>query len=77
MRLIPERSNRLTKDPAYSVAVDGYDSLNRETRNRQRLMSDLIAPDMETYLVSTQKSADGIVVGNDEGPNAEMSEAIS
>jgi hypothetical protein len=75
MRAIPERSNRLTKDPAYSVAVGGYESL-WETRNRQRLMSNSIAPDMETYLVSTQKSAEGIVVVIDEGPNAEKSEAI-
>jgi hypothetical protein len=77
MRVIPERSNRLTKDPAYSVAVDGYDSLNRETRNRQQLMSNLIAPDMETYLVSTQKSADGIVVVIDKGPNVEKRMTLS
>ena len=77
MSLIPERSDRLTKDPAYSVAVDGYESLHRETRSRQQLMSNLIAPFMETCRVSTQKSAEGIVVPlRDEGPNAEMSEAI-
>ena len=62
MRKIRKRSNRLTKDPAYPFAVDGYESLLRETRNKQQLMSSSIAPDMETYLVSTQKSADGIVV---------------
>ena len=77
MSLIPERSDRLTKDPAYSVAVDGYESLQRETRNRQQLMSNLIAPFMETCRVSTQKSAEGIVVPlRGEGLNAEMSEAI-
>ena len=83
MRTIPERSNRLTKDPAYPVAVGGYESLQRETRNRQQLMSNLIAPDMETHLVSTQKSAEGIVIvgagypcPDGEGPNAEKSEAI-
>jgi len=78
MRLLPERSNRFTNDQAYSVAVDGYESL-WETRNRQQLMSNLIAPDMETFLVSTQKSAEGIVlpVFRKEGPNAEKSEAIS
>jgi hypothetical protein len=76
MRAIPERSNRYTKDQAYSDAVDEYESLQRETRNRQQLMSDLVAPDMETYLVSTQKSAEGIVVIIDEGPNVEKSEAI-
>jgi len=82
--LLPERSTRLIKDPAYLVTVDGYESLQRETRNRQQLMSNLIAPFMETYLVSTQKSAEGIVVVGagspcpyDEGPNAEKSEAIS
>jgi hypothetical protein len=62
MRDIPERSTRYNKDPAYSVAVDGYESRSRETRNSQQLMSKLIAPFMETWRVSTQKSADGIVV---------------
>jgi hypothetical protein len=76
MRAIPERSNRLTKDPAYSVAVDGYESQNRETRNRQHLMTQPIAPIMETCGVSTQKSAEGIVGHLTEGPNAEKSEAI-
>ncbi|MFI5324314.1 MAG: hypothetical protein ACHQ6U_12485 [Thermodesulfobacteriota bacterium] len=78
MRAIPERSNRLTKDPAYPVAVDGYESLQWETRNRQQLMSNLIAPFMETCGVSTQKSAEGIVLPakRKEGPNVEKSEAI-
>ncbi len=76
MSIFRNRSNRLTKDPAYSVAVDGYESRNRETQSRQQLMIDPIAPDMETYLVSTQKSAEGIVVVIDESPNVEMSEAI-
>ena len=62
MRRIRRRSIRLTNDPAYSVAVGGYESRKRETQNRQRLMSNPIAPFMETCGVSTQKSADGIVV---------------
>ena len=66
----------MTNDPAYSVAVGGYESLQRETQNRQQLMINPIAPFMETCGVSTQKSAEGIVVGIDEGPNVEMSEAI-
>ncbi len=71
----PERSNRLTNDQAYSFAVDGYESLQRETRNRQRLMINPVAPFMETCGVSTQKSAEGIVVPyiKNEGPNVEMS----
>ena len=77
MREFRNGSIRLTNDPAYSVAVDGYDSRKRETQNRQRLMSNSIAPFMETCRVSTQKSAEGIVVPlRDEGPNAEKSEAI-
>ena len=78
MRKIRKRSIRLNKDPAYPVAVDGYESLQRETRNRQQLMSTLIAPFMATWWVSAQKSAEGIVLpGNwKEGPNVEMSEAI-
>ena len=33
MRAVPERSIRLTNDQAYPVAVDGYESLERETQN--------------------------------------------
>jgi len=76
MRVLPERFSRLTKDPAYPVAVGGYESRNRETRNKQQLMSNFIAPFMETCGVSTQKSAEGIVGHVTEGPNAEKSEAI-
>jgi hypothetical protein len=78
MRNIPERSIRLTKDPAYPLAVSGYESRTRETRSRQQLMINPVAPYMETYQVSTQKSAEGIVLPMfwKEGPNAEMSEAI-
>ncbi|MCL4476903.1 MAG: hypothetical protein M1508_11860 [Nitrospirae bacterium] len=78
MRKIRSGSNRLTKDPAYPVAVGGYESRNRETRNRQQLMSNPVAPFMETCGVSTQKSAEGIVlpVKRKEGPNAEKSEAL-
>ncbi len=77
MREIRNGSIRLTNDPAYLSAVDGYESPQGETRNRQQLMSNLIAPFMETWRVSTQKSADGIVVPGikDEGPNVEMSGA--
>jgi hypothetical protein len=66
------RSTRLTKDQAYSLAVDGYES-RREPQNRQRFMIDPAAPCMETYGVNAQKSADGIVVPviRDEGQNAE------
>jgi hypothetical protein len=72
MRATPERSDRMTKDQAYPVAVDGYESL-WETRNRQQLMGDLIAPFVETRRVSTQKSAEGIVLPTlrKEGPNVE------
>ncbi|MBI5075259.1 MAG: hypothetical protein HZB62_08880 [Nitrospirae bacterium] len=55
MRKIRKRSNRYTKGQAYPVAVDGYESRSRETRNRQQLMSDLIAPFMETCRVSTHQ----------------------
>ena len=75
MRKIRRRSIRLTKDPAYSAAVGGYESLSRQTRSRQLLMKDLVAPFMATCRVSTQKSAEGIVVVTDEGPNVEMSGA--
>ena len=34
MREIRRRSIRLTNDPAYSVAVGGYESLQRETQNK-------------------------------------------
>jgi hypothetical protein len=77
MRANPERSTRFIKDPAYSVAVDGYESRNRETRNRQQLMSNSIALFMETWRVSTQKSAEGIVVVIDEGPNVEKRMTLS
>lgn len=73
-----KRFTRFTKYPAYLSAVDRFESLLRETRNRQQLMSPSIAPCMATCGVSTQKSADGIVVPGsikDEGPNVEMSGA--
>ena len=77
MSIIPERSIRLNNDQAYSVAVDGYESL-WETQSMQRLTIFSIAPFMETWRVSTQKSAEGILVPRssmDEGPNVEMSGA--
>lgn len=99
MRTIPERSIRFTKDLAYSVVADGCESRPprpaatppckkagsvKETRNRQQLMRNLIAPFMETCRVSTQKSADGIVVVGagspcpyDEGLNAEKRMTLS
>jgi hypothetical protein len=78
MSKIPERSIRLNNDQAYSVAVDGYESL-WETQSMQRVMIFSIAPFRETWRVSTQKSAEGMVVpgDRDEGPNVEKSEAIS
>jgi hypothetical protein len=79
MRAIPERSNRLTNDQAYSSAVGGYESL-WETQSQQQLMIFSIAPFVETWRVSTQKSAEGILLScrnvEKEGPNAEMSETI-
>ena len=76
MRAIPERSIRLTNDQAYSAAVGGYESL-WETQSQQHLMIFSIAPFVETWRVSTQKSAEGILVpvDRDEGPNVEMSGA--
>ncbi len=71
------RFNRVTKYPAYPMAVDGYESLpprptatppckkagsGKETQNRQRLIIFPVAPFMETCGVSAQKSAEGIVV---------------
>jgi hypothetical protein len=76
MRNIRNGFNRLTKYPAYPFAVNGYESLLRETQNRQHLMTDPVALRMATCEVNVQKSAEGIVVMIDEGPNAEMSEAI-
>ncbi len=61
---------RMTKNPAYSLAVGGYES-SREPRNRQRLMVNLTAPWMATSWVRKQKSAEGIVGQRTEGPNAE------
>ena len=69
---------RLSKNPAYSVAVDRYESrITRETQNRRHLMTGSGAPSMVTCQVSKQKSADGIVPADDcrEGPNVEMSGA--
>jgi len=58
MREIPERSFRLTKDPAYSVAVGGYESL-WETRNKQQLMSNFIAPFKELLVIKRATSKAG------------------
>jgi hypothetical protein len=72
------RFTRLTKYPAHPPAVDRCESPNGETQSRQQLMSISVAPCMETCGVSTQKSAEGIVVPGgikDEGPNVEMSGA--
>jgi hypothetical protein len=79
VRRVRKRFNRLTKGTRHiSLLSGGYESLQRETQNRQQLMINPIALLMETCGVSTQKSAEGIVVpGNrNEGPNVEMSEAI-
>ena len=78
MRESRKRFTRLTKYPAHLSAVDGCESPSGETQSRQQLMSLPIAPCMETYGVSMQKSAEGIVlpVKRKEGPNEEKSEAI-
>src|SRR4030043_221301 len=72
MSKIRKGFTRSTKNPACPFAVGGYES-SRETRNRQRLMTNPAAPGMGTYRVSKQKSAEGIVGHRTEGPNAEMS----
>jgi hypothetical protein len=76
MRAIPERSIRLTNDQAYPAAVGGYESL-WETQSQQQLMIFSIAPSVETWRASTQRSAGGIVVpaDRDESPNVEKSGA--
>ena len=72
------RFTRFTKNPAYPLAVNGYESLLRETQKRQQLMTNPVALRMATYGVSVQKSAEGIVlpVKRREGPNVEMSAAL-
>jgi hypothetical protein len=75
MSRIRKGFTRMTKNPACPFAVDGDES-SREPRNRQRLMTNSVAPGMATYRVSKQKSAEGIVGHLTEGLNAEMSEAI-
>jgi hypothetical protein len=77
-RLREEGSIRLSNDQAYSAAVGGYESL-LETQSQQHLMIFSVAPFVETWRVSTQKSAEGMVVpgDRDEGPNVEKSEAVS
>jgi len=72
MSKIRKGFTRSTKDPAYPLAVGGYES-SREPRNRQRLMTNPAAPWMATSRVSNQKSAEGIVGHRTEGPNAEVS----
>jgi hypothetical protein len=73
------RFTRLTKHPAHLSAVDRCDSPSRETRSRQQLMSDLVAPLVATCGVSTQKSAEGIVLSilRKEGPNVEKRMTLS
>lgn len=72
MSRIRKGLTRKTKNPAYLLAVGGYES-STEPRNRQRLMSHPAAPWMATSWVSNQKSAEGIVGHLTEGPNAERS----
>ena len=72
MSKIRKGFTRSTKNPAYPLAVGGYES-SREPRNRQRLMTNPAAPWMATSRVSNQKSAEGIVGHRTEGPNAERS----
>jgi len=57
---IREGFNRMTKNPACSFAVGGYES-SKEPRNRQRLMMNPAAPWVATSWVSKQKSAEGIL----------------
>jgi hypothetical protein len=79
MSKIRKRFNRVTKRTRHICLLSGgYESL-WETQTSQLLMMSPAAPCMETYRVSKQKSAEGIVVpGNrNEGLNAEMSVAIS
>jgi len=70
MREIRKRFTRNTKNPAYLFAVERYEPL-RGTQNRQQLMMNPKALCMETYRVSMQKSAEGIVPSGNrrEGPN--------
>ncbi len=72
MSRIRKGFTRMTKNPAYSFAVGGYES-RREPQNRQRFMTNPAAPCMATYGVSNQKSAEGIVGHRTEGPNVERS----
>jgi hypothetical protein len=79
MSKVRNRFSRLTKGTRHICLLSGgYESRKRETQNRQQSMINPIALLMETCGVSTQKSADGIVVlgTRNEGPNVEMSEAI-
>jgi hypothetical protein len=55
------RFTRSIKYPAHPSAAGGCDSL-WETQNRQQLMGISVAPCIEICRVSTQKSAEGIVV---------------
>ena len=83
MRDCRNRFTRLNKYPAHLSAVDRCESLSGETQSRQQLMSNSIAPFVETRRVSTQKSAEGILVVGagspcpyDEGLNVEMRKGI-
>ena len=76
MSKIRKGFTRMTKNPACPLAVGGYES-SMEPRNRQHLMRNPAASGMATYRVSKQKSAEGIVGHRTEGPNAEMSVALS
>jgi hypothetical protein len=78
MSKIREGLTRQSKTSACPWAVGGYESL-METRNRQRLMTNPAAPCMATYRVSQsrQGGTEGIVGHRTEGPNAEMSVALS
>jgi hypothetical protein len=84
MSNVRNRFTRLTKYPAHPFAVEGCEFPFGKTQNRQQLMSDPVAPFMATWRVSTQKSADGIVIVGagypclyGEGPNAEMRMTLS
>jgi len=76
MRGSRRRLNRENKETGHTRLLSGGYESQRETQNRQRLMINSIAPCVETYRVSTQKSAEGIVGRMAEGPNAEKRVAI-
>jgi hypothetical protein len=62
MRKFRKRLNRVTKETGHIRLLLGAYESQRETQNRQQPMNVSVALCMETCRVSTQKSAEGIVV---------------